>query len=119
MLSSEFLVTATGAVIALVFGYFPVLRVKFAALTSEAKSGIMIGMMVLTGFAVWGMGCAGWLESGIACTTASIPDLVKLIILAVIANQGINRVAPETKDVKDAKADRDIKKYLDVQDSPR
>lgn len=105
-MSSELIVTIAGAFVALLFGYFPVLRERFAALTSEAKSGIMIGLMVLTGFAVWGAGCIGWLDTGIACTTASIPELVKLIIMAVIANQATNRIAPELKDVKDAKAQR-------------
>lgn len=108
MLTAEFLVTATGAVIALVFGYFPALRVKFAKRTPEAKSGIMIGLMVITGFAVWGAGCIGWLNSGIACTSASIPDLIKLILMAIIANQATNRLAPETQDVKAAKIARYI-----------
>ncbi|MFA6204301.1 MAG: hypothetical protein WC710_14080 [Gallionella sp.] len=112
MLSSEFIVTATGAVIALVFGYFPVLREKFAALTSEAKSGIMIGLMVLTGFAVWGAGCAGWIDSGIACTTADIPNLLKLIIMAIIGNQATNRIAPELPDVKQAKVERNARAIL-------
>ncbi len=112
MLNSEFLVTATGALIALVFGYFPILREKFAALSREAKSGIMIGLMVLTGFAVWGAGCAGWLDSGIACTSADIPNLIKLILMAIIANQATNRLAPETADVRQAKNYRDAEAVL-------
>jgi hypothetical protein len=73
-------------------------------------------MMVLTGFAGWGAGCAGWIDSGIACTTADIPNLIKLILMAIIANQATNRIAPEMKNVKDAKVDRDITAYLAAQD---
>lgn len=105
-MTAELIVTLAGAFVALLFGYFPVLRERFAALTGEAKSGIMIGLMVLTGFAVWGAGCIGWLDTGIACTTASIPDLLKLILMAVIANQATNRIAPELPSVKQAKASR-------------
>jgi hypothetical protein len=100
------IVSTTGAAIALIFSLFPVLRTWFAGLTSEAKSGIMIGLMVLTAFAVWGAGCIGWLTTGMACTTASIPDLLKLILLAIVANQGVNRIVPEPADVKAAKEAR-------------
>jgi len=106
MLTSDYIVLVAGAVIALVFGYFPVLNTWFAALTSEAKSGIMIGLMVLTGFGIWGAGCLGWMDTGVACTTAAIPDLIKLILLAIVGNQSANRIAPELAAVRLAKANR-------------
>ena len=106
MLNSDLIVGGAGAVIALVFGYFPSLRVKFAGLTPEMKSVVMILTLIITAFAVWGAGCFGWLDSGVACTKDSLPGLVKLIVIAIIANQSVNRIAPETDDVKNAKVNR-------------
>ena len=103
-MTPEIIVGAAGAAIALIFGYFPVLRTKYAGLATETKSLTMIGLMVLTGFAVWGLGCIGWYDSGIACTTNQIPEVIKLVVLAIIANQSVNRIFPETKDVKQARA---------------
>ena len=105
-MSPELFVSLTAGVIALVFGYFPALRVMFAALSSEAKSGIMIGLMVLVGFAAWGAGCIGWIATDLACTQDSIPTLIKLILIAIVSNQATNRIAPELEDVKGAKLAR-------------
>jgi hypothetical protein len=106
ILSADSIVSTTAAVIALVFAYFPVLRVKFAGLSSEAKSGTMIGLMLLVSVAVWGMGCAGWFQSGIDCSQAGLMELGKLFLLALVTNQGVNRVSPELADVSEAKKKR-------------
>jgi hypothetical protein len=103
MLTSDFIAWVAGIVVSLLFSYFPVLNTKFAALTTEAKSGIMIGMMALAGFGIWGAGCAGWIDANLACTTATIPQLVKLIVQALIANQSTFMVSPQTASVKAAK----------------
>lgn len=107
-MSEELIVSLAGAVVALIFGYFPVLRVKYAGLTSEAKSGIMLGLMVVTALAVWGIGCAGWgwIDTGLACNSSALPHVLKLTILAIASNQGVNRIFPEAGDVKLAKAMR-------------
>lgn len=110
MLNSDLIVGGAGAVIALLFGYFPALRVKFAGLSPEMKSAVMIGTLIITAFGVWGAGCIGWIDSGVACTKDSIPSLLKLIVIAIIANQSVNRIAPETDDVKDAKINRSLPK---------
>ena len=108
MLTSDWIVGGAGVLIALIFGYFPVLREKFAGLSPEAKSGIMIGTLVVTAFGVWGAGCIGWIDSGVACTTASIPQILKLILIAIVSNQAANRISPELPDVKTAKIERNI-----------
>jgi hypothetical protein len=110
-MTPELIVSIWAGVIALFFGYFPILRTKFAALTSEAKSLIMLGLMALVGFGVWGAGCIGWMDTGMACTSAAIPALLKYIFLAIITSQGVNRIAPELPDVKEAKTSRDMAAY--------
>lgn len=112
MLNSEFVVSAAGAVIALLFAYFPALNTWYAGQKTEIKSLIMIGLMFAVAFGVWGAGCAGWLDSGIACTAASIPDLIKLVILAVVANQGVYQIAPQVKAVQHEKAMRNANQIL-------
>ena len=110
-MTPELIVSIAAGVIALLFGYFPILRTKFAALSSEVKSLVMIGLMVLVGFGAWGAGCLGWMETGVACESAAIPTLIKYILLAIVTSQGINRLAPEMADVKAAKVTRDLAGY--------
>lgn len=111
-MTPELIVSIASGLIALLFGYFPVLRTRFGAQTSEIKSLIMIGLMVLTGFGVWGAGCIGWIVTGMACSVDAIPDLLKYILIAIITSQGVNRLAPEMKDVKEAKARRDMQRAI-------
>jgi hypothetical protein len=103
MLTSESIVAIVGIATSLIFNYFPALRVKFAALTTEQRSGIMIGLMILAAFGTWGAGCMGWLDAGVACSVNALPQLGKLIFLALVANVTTYTVSPQLPDVKDAK----------------
>ncbi len=105
-MTPELIVSLAGGLVALLFGYFPALRTWFAAKSSEYKSGMMILLMALVGFGAWGAGCIGWLDTGMACTKQAIPELLKYILIAIATNQAVNRIAPEIKDVKEAKSAR-------------
>ena len=95
-----------GIVLSLIFSYIPGLNTKFASWSSEAKRLVMLGVLLLTALVVYGVGCLGWVSTGIACTTAGALDLLKIFIAAVIANQAVYSISPQTLSVREAKLDR-------------
>ena len=94
-----------GAVLALLFSYIPGLNAKFAALESTYKRLLMLGLLVLSAGAIYGMSCAGWSLGGyeVACDETGIKTMIELLIVAVIANQSTFLISPETKKVQEAK----------------
>lgn len=92
-----------GFVLMLVFAYFPGLRVVYAALASEVKSYIMVGLLALATVVIWLL-----TVNGLIVTTepVSVNLLLKIIIALLVANQPTYAVAPETADVRKAKASR-------------
>lgn len=102
-MTPETIASLAGLIISVIFSYFPILRVKYAALSEELKSVIMIALMILAGFAAWGAGCIGWVETNLACDVSSVQKLIWLILVAIATNQGVHRISPQTNDVKLAK----------------
>ena len=106
-LTSEILVSIAGVVLSLLFSYIPGLRVWFAALVTEKKQLLMLGALVIVTGGVFGLGCAGVLDIGIACDKAGVIAIIRLLILALIANQSTYLISPQTNDVIIAKQLRD------------
>ena len=103
ILTSELLVSIAGVVLSLLFSYIPGLRVWFAALASEKKQLIMLGLLVLVTGGVFGLGCAGVLDTGLACDKGGVIAIVKLLVAGIIANQATYLISPQTDDVVIAK----------------
>lgn len=101
-ITPEALLAALGLIVSLVFSYFPGLRVRYAALSPEWKSTIMIAMLFLLTAAVFGLGCAGILLIGIACTQAGAVQIAIAFFLALATNQGTYQLTKNlrTADVK-------------------
>lgn len=108
VVNGEVLVAILAVVASLVFNYFPRVRVWFAGLASEAKSLIMLGVLLVISAAILGLQCGGVLQTGISCDKNGLIQLIWYYILAVISNQASYLIAPETKDVAEAKAARNI-----------
>lgn len=102
-LTSELLVSLAGVVLSLLFSYIPGLRVWFAALVSEKKQLIMLGLIVVVSGGVFGLGCAGILDIGLACDKGGVIALIKLLVAGIIANQATYLISPQTDDVVIAK----------------
>lgn len=87
--------------------YIPGLNVWFARLSSEAKSGIMAVMVVLTG-----VGSAFWTcsESSIGLCASGIDwkMLVLSIFAALSVNQTTNNITPDPSSVKAAKEEKRV-----------
>jgi len=106
-LTSELLVSIAGIVLSLLFSYIPGLRVWFAALAAEKKQLIMLGALIIVTGGVFGLGCAGVLDIGIPCDKGGVIAIIRLLILALIANQSTYLISPQTNDVIIAKQLRD------------
>ena len=98
------LAAIAGAVLSLAFSYIPGLNAKFAALPSENKSLIMAVMLLLASLAVYGLGCAGIVQSGIGCDQKGAVQLAFIFISAIMANQSVYALSAPTQAVKDVKA---------------
>lgn len=88
----------------LLFAYFPKLRVAFAGLASEAKSGIMLGLYLLSTVVIFLLGLYGYIPVEVPLNWF---DAVMIFFSLVIVGQPTYNVLPEVKDVREAKLDRD------------
>ena len=114
-LSAEVIAGFAGILISLFFSYFPILKTKFAGLTSEAKSGIMIGLMALVTVAITAFNYFGILDAGITFTKGWEWHVLWIFALSVMGNQTAHRISPETKAVTRAKKLRVTSQYYQGQ----
>jgi hypothetical protein len=98
----EMLALIAGVVLSLVFSYVPGLNTKFAALDPTYKRLIMLGILVLTAGAIFGLSCASVLI-GVTCDKPGLMQLITILILSVIANQSTFAISPLTNAVQIAK----------------
>ena len=96
----ELVAIVVGAILSWLFGWFPGLRTRYAALKTEIKSAIMLlllaGISVLIYFLV---------HFGILVTPEPIPwwRILTVFYFASTMNQTIYKLTPEASDVKDKK----------------
>lgn len=107
--NAELIALIAGTVISLLFSYFPVLRVKFAGMTQEAKSGIMLGLNVLVVVALCLLDLFEVFDFGLTFDKAGIANIVLTFFAAMIANQAVYSISPQPGDVTEEKADRDYR----------
>jgi len=105
-MTSELLAGISGILLSLAFTYIPGLNEKYAGLSRQQKSLIMLGLLVLAALGVFGLSCAKWVEVGITCDEAGALALAKILIAAVIANQAAYQISPEPGRVQAAKVAR-------------
>ena len=89
-----------GAGISLLFNYFPVLNVWYAALKTEVKSGIMIGLLAVASVAIYLLSLYGIIEVEGTVTWIMV---LRTFVLAVVSNQSAYIISPQTVAVKEAK----------------
>lgn len=91
-MSASDLSMLAGAILSLMFSYLPGLNAKYDALRSEQKRLIMLGLVVLVAIGAYALACAGYDERlgySVECSDAGLFELVKAVIAAVVANQGV------------------------------
>lgn len=108
-MSAEVLAGAAGVALALLFAYVPGLSTKYAALSKESKSLIMLGLLFLVAAVSVGIACAGWagdLGISVTCDKSGFIAVGKALLAAIVSNQSVYMIAPQTAKVQAAKAGR-------------
>jgi len=98
-MSAESLSLIAGTVLSLIFSYIPGAKRWYLQFNGQAKRLIMLGLIGLSAGVIFGLSCLGWgSEFGItlSCDQAGLFGLVRQVVLAVIANQGIYAISPHT-----------------------
>ena len=96
----DLITMVVGAILSLLFNYFPVLNTWYAALKTEAKSGIMIGLLALASIVIYLLSLYGIIEVAEPVTWVLV---LRTFILALVANQSTYVVAPQTNAVREVK----------------
>lgn len=110
-MTPEILAAVAGVVLSLAFSYIPNLRTRFAEFPKETQQLVMLGMLFLVAGASYGLACANVLTDlfgmVLTCDKAGMLGLIRALIFAVMANQGIYSLTPKAADVRLVKAERD------------
>lgn len=106
-MTADLLAGTAAIILSLVFSYIPGLNTWYAALQKELKQLIMLGLVVIVAAAAYGLACAGVLAdlTGIplACDQAGLLGLFRAVVVAIVANQSVYSVSPNTAGVREAK----------------
>ena len=90
---------AAGALISLIFSFFPKVSEWFNPLQPNQKRGVMALALLLGVLVTFGLGCVGWLDDlfGVAlqCTTVALVPLMRAWFIALIANQATFQITPK------------------------
>ncbi len=111
MLTSIKLIALSASALSLLFSYFPKLNSWYAALTEDAKKGLMLAWLAVVTLIVFGLGCVpeivaqfGSSLDFVSCSAQGAWDLAFLFFEAVAFNQGTYRLTPTTTAVRAAKS---------------
>jgi hypothetical protein len=107
-LNEETLAMAAGALLSLAFSYIPGLGERYAALTPVAKRLVMLGLLVLVACGAFGLTCLEWgvyfglggAGSSLACDAPGAAGLLRVLILAVLANQAAYLISPNVRSAR-------------------
>lgn len=89
-LTPETLIGFAAVILALLFDWLPGLKTWYDKFSEGQKRGLMAGLLVIVTGAVFGLSCAGWLQTGLLCNGIGIQDALFLLVLAVAINQGFH-----------------------------
>ena len=96
-MSAENLSLIAGTVLSLGFSYIPGASDWFTRFDAEIKRLIMLGLISLSAGIIYGLSCLGWGESfgiQLSCDQSGLFGLVRQVVLAIIANQGVYAISP-------------------------
>ena len=102
-LTPHFLASIVGVLLSLSFTYIPGWRVRYAELTSEIKSLIMLGCLVVATIVLYLLVKFGVL---IPTQPVNVWTFLWMLYLALTGNQITYKISPQPTDVRTAKAQR-------------
>ncbi len=91
----ELLVAVVGAVLSLIFSYFPAVHDWYKNLTAEAKSGIMLGLLVVASLVIIALAHYGVIY---------VPEPItwqlwlRVLFAAIATNQATYLISPQKKE---------------------
>lgn len=93
-MSAEELAGIAGAILSLLFSYVPGLSDLYGKLEPTEKRLVMAGLLVAVAASVFGLSC-GHVLSSVTCDQAGVWGLVKVLLAALVSNQGTYLVSPQ------------------------
>jgi hypothetical protein len=91
-MTPEQLIVLLGAVLSLVFAYFPWVKDWFEGLDSVWKPLLNAGLLLVLALVLVGLGCIDFVDY-FECSTAGLIEALIVWLLAVVANQATYAVA--------------------------
>ena len=98
-MTSDLLAMIAAALLSLAFSYIPSADGQWAALSVAGKRLIMLALLVLVALASIGLTCSGFgADFGlkVTCDRAGIVGVVQALLFAIMANQAIYKITPQT-----------------------
>jgi len=84
-----------GILLSIAFSYIPRLAPKFDALDPTYKRLIMLACIFLVSLGLYGLSCAKVIDVGITCDLPGAWEVLKIFVLATIANQSAYLISPK------------------------
>jgi hypothetical protein len=93
----EELSAAAGVLLSLGFSYLPGVKEKFSALQPTQKRLVVLALLLAAALGTFALGCLrpGWLASS-ACSEDGAWALLRIFVVAVIANQAAFEISPRS-----------------------
>lgn len=85
-MTPESFVALFGAILSLVFGYFPWVKDWFEKLDPVFKPLVNAGLLLVLALGLVGFSCLGWV-SFFACSSAGVLEALELWFVALVGNQ--------------------------------
>lgn len=97
-MTSEMLAMVAGAILSLACSYVPGLSNWYGSLDGTGKRLVMLAALAAGGAGVFAVGCAGLLPAQVQCSQAGAFEMLRVFILALMANQATFSISPRTKE---------------------
>ena len=88
-MNAESLGLFAGVVLSLAFSYIPGLNTWFQGLARENKQVLMGALLVAVAVSIFALQCGGISDFGVICSKAGAVDFFRVLVSALVANQGI------------------------------
>jgi uncharacterized membrane protein YqjE len=115
-MTAELLALIVGTLLSLAGSYLYGFNVWYAALDETKKRLLMLAMLLGSTLAIFGLACVGVLGSAVqvTCDKAGAWGLLTAFFKALLANQAVFKISPQTASVTEVKTLADAKEYRDA-----
>jgi len=96
----ETISASAAMILSLIMSYVPGISTKYQQLSSEYKSLVMVGMLLLVAIGTVALACAGLSADfglEVTCDRLGIVAVLRAFIAALVANQAIYMVSPQKR----------------------